>query len=590
MTSSSGNTDLVETTDNTLTIPTLASGSYTSPSDFPANHWGYKKDSGSYIPFATNTTILESDTYANDDTTTLSFATKIDYLQASGTYKTTLVFTTTANPLVDYIQNLNPTLCTATPLTVIDKRDGEEYTVQRLADGNCWLLDNLRLDISDPAVQAKLNSTTTNATDTVLGYLRNGGGTSPYPANGVIAKTASGGSWADSYNAPYIATAYKDTIQAALSPAPAGKIGIYYNYCAASAGSYCYAADASSGDASQDICPAGWHLPTGGASGQYQTLYTAYSSNVANFESALSTPLSGYFASGTAYDQGTLGRFWSSSRYDGYYMHSLRVDPPAVTPQNYNGRAVGLPVRCILNDTRTISNITYMQDMNSQIVANTPANATATMRDRRDDQDYTVGKLADGKIWMTSNLRLGLDESNPNTTTLELTPDDSNVTQNRTITAYDLVTYGTSGKSCYGDSSGSGSGYTTPCIHSKDTTSGNNTIGVWYNYAAATVGTITGSSNTTETTEDICPRGWKMPSSANNTALVSTIGNSPASFNPVYGGYYYNVLYDATTYGGDWSTTAYNNQYRYTLTYSSNKLGTSYGYRYGGRYIRCIAK
>ncbi|MBQ6149739.1 hypothetical protein IJI86_02080 [Candidatus Saccharibacteria bacterium] len=337
------------TTLPTYTIPTLDSGSsYAAPSDFPANKWGYKKDSGNYIPFSSPTPLLENATATNGDTTTLSFASKIDYTLASGAYKTTLVFTATTNPMVNYIQDLNPALCTTAPMTVVDKRDNEEYTIAKLADGNCWLLENLRLDISDPSVQAKLTSATTNATDETLNYLKNGGGSSPYPANGVIAKTASSGSWPNDYANPYIATQYRDTIQPASGSSSAGKIGIYYNYCAASAGSYCYAADASSGDASQDICPAGWHLPTGGASGQYQALYTAYSSNVANFEAALSTPLSGYFHSGAAYGQGAYGYFWSSTRLNGSRMYYLIVDASAVNPQISNYRDFGFSVRCVL--------------------------------------------------------------------------------------------------------------------------------------------------------------------------------------------------------------------------------------------------
>ncbi|MBQ6409630.1 hypothetical protein IJI18_00005, partial [Candidatus Saccharibacteria bacterium] len=277
-----------------------------------------------------------------------------DYLKESGTY--TLDFKLNAVPTITqyYMQDLSdPTLASSVcvaehPTIVFDSRDEQAYMVQRLKDGNCWLLENLRLDISNANVQANLTSATTNATDETLNYLKNGGGSSPYPANGVIAKTASSGSWGNDYTNPYIATQYENTTQPASGSSPAGKIGIYYNYCAASAGSYCYATNASSGDATQDICPAGWRLPTGGASGEYQALYTAYSSNVANFQASLSTPLSGLFRSGTADDQGAYGRFWSSTRYNGDDVYDLRVNSSTVSPQNSNGRSSGYPVRCVL--------------------------------------------------------------------------------------------------------------------------------------------------------------------------------------------------------------------------------------------------
>ena len=624
MSTTSGNTNLVNTGDNTKvieTLPTLAGG-YTD-STFIVNKWGYKKNrnTDNYNSFPATQTLLENDERTNQDIANLRFGTKIDYLQESGTYATNIEFNLVANPLINYMQDLNPALCTTTPMTVVDKRDNKEYTIARLADGQCWmtsnlnlaggtalysddsdvapantrasgtpyytlpnssssgfssdtvayvyntgnettsqanctstqacnsyyswlaataggkdasgtavtgngpdaaysicpkgwrlprsgnssdtsatsttgykkgdfyklatayganlesshsqssavfynnagpgtlpnfllaglyvsstfgyggtygyywssssnsstnaylllfnssdvysagyygrrggfsvrcilndsrtisdittmqeinsqivantaegatatlkdsrdnntytvakikgnvwLLENLRLDISDPAVQANLTSATTNATNTTLGYLKNGGGSSPYPANGVIAKTASGGSWTNDYANPYIATQYKNTPQPASGSSPAGKIGIYYNFCAASAGSYCYASGAGTGDASQDICPAGWRMPTGGASGEYQALFTAYSSNVANFQAALSTPLSGNFLSGTAHDQGTYGDFWSSTRVDGNYMYVLFVDSSRVGPRSYNNRDYGFSVRCI---------------------------------------------------------------------------------------------------------------------------------------------------------------------------------------------------------------------------------------------------
>ena len=358
----SDSTNLINTEDSSKTIETLPSSTPATGYDqasFPANYWGYRKSNGSsssgnYLPFNSNLLVSSSTGPSNEITTSIGLASKIDYLKESGTY--TLDFKLNAVPTITqyYMQDLSdPTLASSVcvaehPTIVFDSRDEQAYMVQRLKDGNCWLLENLRLDISNANVQANLTSATTNATDETLNYLKNGGGSSPYPANGVIAKTASSGSWGNDYTNPYIATQYENTTQPASGSSPAGKIGIYYNYCAASAGSYCYATNASSGDATQDICPAGWRLPTGGASGEYQALYTAYSSNVANFQASLSTPLSGLFRSGTADDQGAYGRFWSSTRYNGDDVYDLRVNSSTVSPQNSNGRSSGYPVRCVL--------------------------------------------------------------------------------------------------------------------------------------------------------------------------------------------------------------------------------------------------
>ena len=139
-----------------------------------------------------------------------------------------------------------------------------------------------------------------------------------------------------------------------------GKIGVYYNYCAASAGSYCYgdgtSYGTSSGNATEDICPAGWRLPTGGSSGEFNSLYSQYSSGspsqvVAAFQTALASPLSGYFYSGTARNQGNYGLFWSSTRYSDSSMYRLYVNSSNVDPSDYNYRHYGYSVRCILSSS-----------------------------------------------------------------------------------------------------------------------------------------------------------------------------------------------------------------------------------------------
>ena len=45
------------------------------------------------------------------------------------------------------------------------------------------------------------------------------------------------------------------------------KYGVYYNYCAATVGTYCQASGSGTGNATKDICPAGWRLATNSTSG-----------------------------------------------------------------------------------------------------------------------------------------------------------------------------------------------------------------------------------------------------------------------------------------------------------------------------------
>ena len=76
------------------------------------------------------------------------------------------------------------------------------------------------------------------------------------------------------------------------SDAKTWRYGVYYNFCAASAGSYCYGDGLTQGDpsgnATEDICPKGWRLLTGDTGGELDTLYASGNYNtVATYRNAL---------------------------------------------------------------------------------------------------------------------------------------------------------------------------------------------------------------------------------------------------------------------------------------------------------------
>ncbi len=246
-----------------------------------------------------------------------------------------------------YLQNLDASKCTTTAITAIDARDGEEYKIQRLADGKCWMLDNLRLDLTNSTILNGLTTSNTHVNAASLTSLKSGNRSAgaQYASSGFV--TWAQGDTNNVYNQAKANADYKDTTTTSYGSG-SGKIGVYYNYCAASAGSYCYDSGSSTGNASYDLCPAGWRMPTGSSSGEFQALYTAYSSNVTNFKNALSTPLSGYFGNGSAGGQGSYGGFWSSTYYDGYNMYFLVVDSSYVYPAYNDTRNYGNSLRCLL--------------------------------------------------------------------------------------------------------------------------------------------------------------------------------------------------------------------------------------------------
>ncbi len=78
-----------------------------------------------------------------------------------------------------------------------------------------------------------------------------------------------------------------------------------------------------------------------------------------------------------------------------------------------------------------INQMTNMQQMTPEICANSAEGETKQLADLRDGKRYYVTKLKDNNegsnCWMTQNLALDLEPS------LTLTPDNSNVTQNKTV-------------------------------------------------------------------------------------------------------------------------------------------------------------
>ena len=258
------------------------------------------------------------------------------------------------------------------------------------------MLDNLDLDLTSSTVVNKLTSGNTNASETALTYLKNGGGSASdqwaidglqlanwgtslnysYSQPLLNRSGSCDGTFNGSYQclSPYQNNSYthntvvdKYGVPAADSSGTATttynvgagnyKIGTYYNFCAASAGSYCYGNGASSGssatgNAAYDICPAGWRMPTGGASGEYQALATAIPGRTAedtsSFQAQLSTPVSGNYHDSSARKQGADAYFWSSTYNASNRIYNLYISGTSVNSQSSHIRAHGVSVRCIL--------------------------------------------------------------------------------------------------------------------------------------------------------------------------------------------------------------------------------------------------
>ena len=249
--------------------------------------------------------------------------------------------------------------------SVIDNRDNNVYMIGKLKDGNCWLLDNLRLDPTDSTTATNMSSSNTNASSTAITNYLNGGNINN--VNGwtdtAVSNVTSGFL---SYTAPRINNASKNTLVTSFGPAATNnqaKTGIFYNYCSATAGTYCYPARSGYGiDASYDICPANWRLPTADRWGEYYELYSKYNTTSDATDSLslqynLSTPLSGSFRDDSTSDDNYQGIFWSSTQgcdvdISGLAICNLSVRTDYVDSEGYNyfsHRNEGYSIRCILS-------------------------------------------------------------------------------------------------------------------------------------------------------------------------------------------------------------------------------------------------
>ena len=288
--------------------------------DFTNNTWGYNlsqdsvSDTTTYkaVPTANGDTALISTSSPTEaDTYNLTFGTKVDTSLPSGTYSNDVVVSVVANPeyvptisAMTNMQDVTAEICAASAdgetATLIDTRDGSDYTVAKI-NGNCWMTQNLRLSGGRYLTSADSNVTR----DYTLPTTQLDGNSNSY-------------------------TAPQTTISSNTS------YGGYYNYCAASAGTVCN--DTTKQDATQDICPKGWRLPT-----------RAEQSGITSYVSAFSPVYSGYYGGGSLYGTGSDGYWWSATALSRSGQCYLSYDGGSLNTTNrYSlSKSVGFSVRCI---------------------------------------------------------------------------------------------------------------------------------------------------------------------------------------------------------------------------------------------------
>ena len=250
--------------------------------------------------------------------------------------------TANASYVATEMQNLSSNNCTTTASHARDNRDNHVYTIQRLADGKCWMMENL--DLGRTELTTNLTSSNTNLSTTVTASTFNS-----------WRKTAG----SDSYTSAELIPLTKSNTENGLDTDPTSKTpyGTLYNYCAASAGTICAESNANNDNATSDICPAGWRLPTGGDSGELKLyLLTDYADTklrapITNGGAAFALAGIFYHSTYSPIDQqNEIGYYWSSTKsmYDGSSMSLLYINTSSTyTGTNSLGRYYGCSIRCI---------------------------------------------------------------------------------------------------------------------------------------------------------------------------------------------------------------------------------------------------
>ena len=404
--SSDGNNSLTSINPaNTSTIDAINNGGVgLTLSSLEPNTWGYNlgattpSTNTTYIAVPTiNTTPIQtkdtSSTNSANDTYTLSFGAKVDTTIASGTYTNSLTVAVVADPPlitafdgITYMQEMTSTICTNAEenetARLTDSRDQKQYWVTKLADGNCWMTQNLDLDLNsttlpltpatsdvssnwspdvytDPQGKITSNSSLTGTYSWDVGmYVNKNPASYTSCSNTTNINTCS--NWTD------VSTMTAMTEENTSGNVISGNTydahylaGNYYQWNTATAGT---GGTITSQDAKDSICPKGWHLPTSNNtdSGSFAYLMNKYSitSNTASTTAITQSPLyfnpSGYVNSGSLWLPGSLGRCWSSTAYSNTnYAYNLRFISGHVSPSDDFARFYGFSVRCLADGNTT---------------------------------------------------------------------------------------------------------------------------------------------------------------------------------------------------------------------------------------------
>ncbi len=283
---------------------------------------------------------------------------------------------------------------------VLDIRDGKTYWIAKLADGRCWMTQNLDLNLTASGLSSKTSDLTyfgDKGYDANHGYVRNSetNEITWTPTNTTIPPSSISNDgytvtgYIDSNTAPtsvdvgnwyWIGSWYTSATNNYLNIAGGGAgekfgqskfstngdhghVGNYYNWSAAVASNDTSSFSSSTySDASANpqnsICPAGWRLPiitsyTTGQMGnnEFYNLIYKYTMGANTDYFTVVAPLwfvrGGYLAAGGLSSSGYSGNYWSSTVNLGYSSYHLTFESSYSSSADAQHRSDTLSIRCI---------------------------------------------------------------------------------------------------------------------------------------------------------------------------------------------------------------------------------------------------
>jgi uncharacterized protein (TIGR02145 family) len=209
--------------------------------------------------------------------------------------------------------------------------------------------------------------------------------------------------------------------------------------------------------------------------------------------------------------------------------------------------------------------ITTMQQMTATYCNNMEPYSTMKLTDTRNNQDYRVRKMPDGKCWMIDNLKLSLSTSRT------LTTANSNVSSTITIPATAAKTSGDLGYDAWAwaDPSNTSSCASDMMIDPASTSK----CGYFYNWYTATASSGKQATASGYVMSSICPKGWHLPRGADGTVAQ----NEFAVLN--------SAMYNGSTTGSTATATAYAQNWWHTGIFAGPRSGSyDSGFNYQGYY------